>query len=56
MNKFDKNNLNREQETTKTTYQPRALVMEKDTYDYFKTKDRIRESQFIKYLVGGVER
>jgi hypothetical protein len=40
----------------KYTPEPRNLVMEKDTYDYFRRLDRHEEKLFIQHIVGGVER
>ncbi len=40
----------------KHNLEPRNLVMEKETYDYYKQQDRQEEKLFIQHLVAGVER
>ena len=55
MNKITKG-LRTEQRERKNIYNPRTLVMEKDTYSYFRQQDRYQEKQFINHLISGVER
>lgn len=34
----------------------KSVVMEQETYNYFKYRDRQQEKSFINYIIGGVER